>query len=94
MMVYFDAADVEMRGAASEFVRQGDSGDDVTQGFCPNCGTQFWLKTARHPAGIGIAVGVLEEFSDAPVRSVFEENRHDWIVVPETAQSFPRGRKG
>lgn len=95
MMVYFDAADVEVTGEATQYTRIADSGDALTHGFCPTCGTPFWLKTAKHPEGIGIAAGAIDWGSSAaPVRSVFEENRHDWIVVPETAQNFSRGRKG
>ena len=95
MMVYYDAADVALRGEATQYTRTADSGDELTHGFCPTCGTPLWLTTARHPGGIGIAVGAHEGNDSAPpVRSVFEECRHPWVVVPRTAQSFPRGRKG
>ncbi|QYJ06319.1 GFA family protein [Qipengyuania flava] len=95
MMVYFAAEDVKLSGTSTQYTRTADSGDDLTHGFCPVCGTPFWLKTAKHPAGIGIAVGAIESNESAgPVRSVFEENRHPWVEVPDTAQRFPRGRDG
>jgi hypothetical protein len=95
MMIYYHSRDVELGGKATEYTRKADSGDTLTHGFCPVCGTPLYLRTARHPDGIGIAVGAHEgNLSTPPVRSVFEENRHGWIVVPQDAQSFPRGRKG
>ena len=95
VMVYYAAKDVAVTGPVTEYSRIADSGEPVTHGFCPTCGTPLYLRTARHPGGIGIAVGAHDgESSEAPVRSVFEDNRHDWVVVPETAQHFPRGRNG
>lgn len=94
MNLYFDAADVELAGEATEYTRKADSGDNVTHGFCPACGTPFYLRTARHPGGIGISVGAIEGTSAPPARSVFEECRHPWVVVPEETQSFERGRDG
>ncbi len=95
MMVYYAASDVDLSGSASEYTRTADSGDALTHGFCPICGTPFYLHTARHPEGIGIAVGAHETNASAPpLRSVFKDNRHPWVVVPQTTQSFPRGRKG
>lgn len=95
MMVYFDTKVVKMSGRATEYTRIADSGEHLTHGFCPVCGTPFYLTTARHPGGIGIAVGAMDGSDSAvPVRSVFEESRHGWIAIPNGVQHFPRGRKG
>lgn len=93
MMVYFEASAVDLAGRATEYTRIADSGDQLTHGFCPTCGTPFYLRTAKHPGGIGIAVGAIEgSASQPPARSVFEESRHWWVTVPETTENFPRGR--
>lgn len=95
MMIYFEAQNVQFTGDPTEFTRLADSGNEVTIGFCPVCGSTLYLRTALHPGGIGIAIGALEEYaSTGPVRSVFEENRHSWITVPEATQRFPRARNG
>lgn len=96
MMVYFSADAVEITGKATDFTRLADSGNEVTTGFCPICGSTMYLKTALHPDGIGIAVGAIQDWSPPyPVRSVFEEgNKHDWVTVPQSTQRFPRGRNG
>jgi len=93
MMIYFPAETVELGGSATEYTRIADSGGLVTHGFCPICGTPFWLRTDKHPGGIGIAVGAIDgSQSTAPVRSVFEDYRHPWITIPDNTQRYERGR--
>lgn len=93
MMVYYKAEQVTVSGEATEYTRVADSGDELTHGFCPTCGTPFWLTTATHPDGIGIAVGAHEWHESAPpVRSVFEECRHPWVDVSKAETNYPRGR--
>lgn len=95
MNLYFADEAVSISGKATEYTRKADSGDDLTHGFCPVCGTPFYLRTARHPGGVGISVGAMDGHSSSPpARSVFEEHRHPWVVVPPQTPSFPRGRDG
>ncbi|GAB5349451.1 GFA family protein [Alteriqipengyuania sp. 357] len=95
MLVYFPREAVTLSGKTTEYTRRADSGDESTHGFCPTCGTPLWLVTAKHPAGIGIASGAFDGSDIAPPhRSVFEENRHEWVAVPDGTQRFARGRKG
>ncbi len=93
VIVYYDAASVTIIGEAREYTRIADSGAPFTTGFCPICGTTLYARTARHPGGIGITVGAFGNPAfPAPVRSVFEECRHEWVSLPDRVQRFPRGR--
>lgn len=95
MMVYYDADQVTLSGLATKYTRTADSGDELTHGFCPTCGTPFYLTTAKHPGGIGIASGAHDGSDLAPpVRSVFEECRLPWVEIPPTTTRFERGRDG
>ena len=94
MMIYFATESVSLSGNVTDYTRIADSGNELTHGFCPVCGSPFYLKTPLHPGGIGIAAGVFETQAAAPVRSIFEENRFAWVNIPEDAQRFPRGRRG
>ena len=94
MMVYFAANAVTLSGSATEYTRQADSGNDVTHGFCPVCGTPLYLRTALHPDGIGIASGALAQEVAPPIRSVFEEGRHPWVSVPDGTQRHAHSRRG
>lgn len=89
---YYPATRVEITGISQRFIRKAASGDDFTQFFCPVCATTLFWITARHPDGLGIAVGAFENLPDTrPVRSVFDENRCNWLE-PLEIPTFTRGR--
>jgi hypothetical protein len=61
--------------------------------FCPSCGSTVYARAGKHPGSTGIAVGTIcDPTYPAPVRSVREEEKHDWVVIPEPARHYPRGR--
>ncbi|MGH1423048.1 MAG: GFA family protein [Hyphomonas sp.] len=92
---YYDLADVMILGKAKEFTRKGDSGGDFTTCFCETCGTSLYWFTSKHPAGIGVAVGGIAKADfTAPVRSVYECCKHDWVELPEGILHFDKGRMG
>jgi hypothetical protein len=73
---------VTIEGEASRFVRIAESGNRITYGFCPACGsTVFWDGTG-FPDLIAVAIG---SFADpgfpAPRHSVFEAKRHRWALA-------------
>jgi len=77
---FYAAEAVTISGTAKEFTRVADSGGKVRSYFCPDCGsTVYW--TADHlPAFVGVAVGAMTDPKfPAPVRSVFEQSKHDWV---------------
>ncbi|WP_010411489.1 GFA family protein [Citromicrobium sp. JLT1363] len=41
LMVYFPREDVILSGESTEYTRIADSGNELTHGFCPTCGTPF-----------------------------------------------------
>jgi hypothetical protein len=71
--------------------RAGDSGRFLTFHFCPTCGSNVFWEAEGTPDRISVAVGC---FADpdfpAPVRTVWAENKHEWLPFPET---IPRHRQ-
>ncbi|ASV87940.1 glutathione-dependent formaldehyde-activating enzyme family protein (plasmid) [Ochrobactrum quorumnocens] len=59
--------------------------------FCPNCGsTVYWLPEAA-PSVIGVAVGSFADPAfNTPSLSVFEQSKHEWVLLDETMKHFPR----
>ncbi|TPE60596.1 GFA family protein [Sandaracinobacter neustonicus] len=93
VIAYYPQAQVQLSGEASLFVRLADSGTPFETGFCPICGTTVHVRTGRHPESIGIPIGTFADPAyPAPVRSVWEETKHGWVVIPGDIQHFPRGR--
>ncbi|WP_225206882.1 GFA family protein [Novosphingobium huizhouense] len=93
VLAYFPAGAVTLSGEARDFARAGASGAAFVNHFSPTCGATVWCDTPFKPDAIGIPVGA---FADpgypAPVRSVWEETRHDWVAIPGAIPHFPRGR--
>jgi hypothetical protein len=86
----FDASSTEIHGRASEYVRRADEdGEERTFHFCPECGATVFYRNEREPGMIAIPVGA---FADpgfpAPVRSVWGERKHDWVVLPDSIETF------
>jgi hypothetical protein len=92
-IAYFPADAVIIAGQASEFARPTDAGNTFTTGFCPVCGSTIYARASRMPEIVGVTIGTLADPTlPAPVRSVYEQSRHHWIAVPESATRHARGR--
>ena len=80
---------VAISGTAKEYTRDADSGAKVRFCFCPECGSTVYWKADRLPSMIGVAVGALADPTyPAPVRSVFEQSKHDWVQIDGAVEHF------
>jgi hypothetical protein len=92
-IAYFPQEAVAISGAPREFTRPTDAGNTFTTGFCAECGSTLYAKASRMPEITGITVGTLTDPAfPAPVRSVYEQSRHDWVPLPQGLAHHPRGR--
>ena len=73
---------VAISGTPKEFTRDAASGGKVHTYFCPNCGSMVYWKAGNLPSLIGVAVGAPADPKwPAPVRSVFEQSKHNWVQI-------------
>jgi hypothetical protein len=73
---------VTVSGTTKSFTRTAASGGKVHSYFCPHCGSTVFWKADNLPAMIGVAVGAMADPQHpAPVRSVFEQSKHDWVEI-------------
>ena len=92
-IAYFPQEAVAISGTPREFTRPTDAGNTFTTGFCAECGSTLYAKASRMPEITGITVGTLADPAfPAPVRSVYEQSRHDWVPLPQGLAHHPRGR--
>jgi len=92
-IAYFPREAVTISGSPREFTRPTDSGNSFTTGFCPDCGSTVYAKASRMPDITGVTVGTLADPAfPAPIRSVYEQSRHAWVVLPDDMSHHPRGR--
>jgi hypothetical protein len=86
---FYPADAVTISGAAKEFTRDAASGRKVHSYFCPNCGSTVYWKADGLPSMIGVAVGAIADPKyPAPVRSVFEQSKHDWVQIECAGDHF------
>ena len=92
-IAYFPREAVTVSGERREFTRQTDTGNSFTTGFCAECGATVYAKASRLPAITGVPVGAFADPSfAAPIHSVHEQRKHEWLKVPEGLTHHPRGR--
>jgi len=93
VVAYFPENLVVIEGEAREFARPTDAGNVFTTGFCPNCGSTLFARASKYPDIIGITLGTIAEPPfPVPVRSVYEQSRHHWVILPDTMPRHRRGR--
>ena len=80
---------VVISGTSKEFTRDAASGAKVHSHFCPDCGSTVYWRADRLPSMIGVAVGALADPKfPAPVRSVFEQSKHNWVQIDGAVEHF------
>jgi hypothetical protein len=92
---YYKADQVRTSGPHTVFIRDGQDGRTLTLHFCPTCGsTVYWTAEIR-PGHIGVALGAFFDPNfPAPVRSVWEQSKHEWLAIGASLQHFPRNGTG
>jgi len=90
---FYPAAAVTISGTAKQFTRDGASGGKVHTYFCPNCGSSVYWTADKLPTMIGVAVGALADPQHpAPVLSIFEHSKHDWVQMDTALEHFQQSR--
>ncbi len=88
---YFPAETVTISGRSKEFIRDGGSGGKVRNYFCTNCGSTVYWKLDNAPSIVGVAVGAMADPKyPAPIRSVFEQSKHEWVQISGAVEHFQR----
>jgi hypothetical protein len=78
----FAEQQVTIDGRYTDYVRISDEGEERTFHFCPECGATVFATSS--PGMIMIPVGAFADPSfPAPIRSVWEELKHEWVAVPD-----------
>jgi hypothetical protein len=73
---------VRTDGRSKEWTRTADSGNRITYSFCPECGATVHYMGGNFPDVIAIPIGLFDDpFFLRPRFSVWEERKHDWVVI-------------
>jgi hypothetical protein len=79
---FFHAEDFEITGEVGWFDGIADSGNEVSRGFCPICGTQLFAKSSARPQFIVARVGSLDDPNlIAPSVSIWTSQAPEWALI-------------
>jgi hypothetical protein len=91
VVAYYRSEKLKITGQATRFERPTATGGIVETFFCPTCGSTVYGRVSKQPTMLAVPVGA---FGDpkfpAPMFSVWEEGRHDWVVIPEPVEHHPQ----
>ena len=91
LQFYFRKPLVRIEGAAKLYARSAESGREVRNYFCPECGTTLYWEGDIAPDIYGVAVSAFTNSElSAPTFSLWEEGMRSWVSVPDV-QHFPKG---
>jgi hypothetical protein len=81
---YFERSKVQLEGPSNCYEREGQEGRKLRYYFCPRCGTTVYWELDFRPDRYGIAATLFDEKSfSSPALSIWEENKCDWVVLPD-----------
>jgi len=92
----FPEASVNVTGELTEYTIRGASGQDITRGFCPTCGTPIYSKPAAVAGVTIIKAGTLDDPSYyQPQMVIYTKSGQSWDEMPGDLMAFeempPRG---
>ena len=92
VLAYYHGDQIAIEGEATRYERTSAEGNAVETYFCPSCGSTVYLRLAKQPALVGIAIGTIGDPGfPAPDWSVWEQSRHHWIALPDEMRHFTQG---
>src|ERR1700677_2185024 len=80
-----------LQGEARYFELTADSGNKISRGFCPTCGTPLFSLLAGMPDLMGIKASSLDDprrFS--PAMNLFTSSAPAWAPLAENLPNFPK----
>jgi hypothetical protein len=80
---FFKLKDVQFSGDAWKYTREADTGRELTNHFCPNCGTTLYWTLEMRPDHVGVASGCFDTKAPRPFRVIWADVKHDWVEFPD-----------
>jgi hypothetical protein len=80
-----------LQGEARYFELTADSGNKISRGFCPTCGTPLFSLLAGMPDMMGIKASSLDDPSRfSPAMNLFTSSAPAWAPLTENLPNFPK----
>lgn len=81
-----------LEGELKFFDKPGDSGKNVSHGFCPNCGSSVLNRPEFAPHLVILSAATLDDASlYQPMGDFFTDSAQHWDVMSDKTPKYPRG---
>ena len=88
-------ASLKITGEAKFHDTQSDSGNIVSRGFCPNCGSRLFGKTAAMPDLMAVMAGSLDDPSwYQPRMDIYTASAQPWDHMNPQLPKFQKSPRG
>ena len=79
-----------VKGEPKFYTVTGDSGNQVSRSFCPNCGSPLFSRLSAATDVVGIRVGSLDDPSwHRPTANIFVKSAQPWDYMNPDLPKFP-----
>lgn len=80
-------------GAVKSFTKVGDSGNELTRYFCPNCGSPLFGTSPQHPGRVYVRAGILDDPARVqPASQSWTSSRVAWADIDSSLPSYSKGK--
>ena len=84
--VRFHLAELRItRGRLKGYTKRGESGNELTRHFCPECGSPIYTSSPKHPEYVYVKAGTLDD------PGVVKPTHRNWLVSEVSWSHPPRG---
>jgi hypothetical protein len=84
-------AALKITGTLKQYAVKGDSGNEVSRGFCPNCGSPILSLIGAMPDFVALKAGSLDDTSQfKPMVQVYMKSAPAWAPVHEHLPKFDK----
>ena len=81
-------------GSPKGFTKCGESGNELTRYFCPECGSPIYTSSPKHPQHFYVKAGTLDDPTIVkPIRQSWVASAVSWSQVDPSIPSFAKGPK-
>ena len=92
--VAFETAISEIvSGEAKGFTKRADSGNELTQHFCPECGSPLYTSSSKHSDLVYVKAGTLDDSN--PVKPAYQSwisSSVPWATIESGLRAYEKGR--
>ena len=83
---------IKITGEVKYYDVKGESGNILSRGFCPTCGSRLFGKPAVMPDLMGIMAGSLDDpSSHRPAIDIYTTSAQPWDSMNPELPKFPKG---